>query len=311
MDTNDFTAQILIHKICTSLSIIISILDIFLYWFFPQNRNFSFTNIIILSIINLIYSISTLLPFDENMTQPENSTICAIQSFLVNLSHSAQYLQVSIISYCIFIKIIKRNFLDKNYKIYRLIFFILLLSFPLIFSIYLLITRGYGNSGIFCWIDIYTVYRRNFIKKVILNYYITIWFLLLINLFFIVKIKATLKKNKIKNEIYDHLIKYPIILIISAFPTTFNVLYRIFNKNKKIVFFVYLQVIFESCFGMIINIIFITSPWIKQSIVGLIVSYKNKEDDFNNIMPIKVESNYSTMIGNEVANFINDKDKNY
>ncbi len=73
----------------------------------------------------------------------------------------------------------------------------------------------------------------------------------------------------------------------------------------------YLQVIFESCFGMIINIIFITSPWIKQSIVGLIVSYKNKEDDFNNIMPIKVESNYSTMIGNEVANFINDKDKNY
>ncbi len=181
MPNSNYGKQSLIHKICTSLSIITSVIDIFLYWFFPQNRNFSFSNIIILAIINLIYSISTLLPFDELIKEPENSKMCEVQSFLINLSHSAQYLQVSIISYCIFIKIIKRNFLDKNYKIYRLIFFILLLSFPLIFSIYLLITRGYGNSGIFCWIDIYTVYRRNFIKNVILNYYITIWFLLLIN----------------------------------------------------------------------------------------------------------------------------------
>ena len=183
MEANNVFAQRLILKICTSLSIITSLLDIFLYWFFPQNRNFSFSNIIILSIINLIYSISTLLPFDENMTQPENSTICAIQSFLVNLSHSGQYLQVSIMSYCIFIKIIKRNILEKNYIIYRLLFFILLISFPLAFSIYLLITKGYGNSGIFCWIDINTVYRRTFIKMVILNYYITIWFFLLMDLY--------------------------------------------------------------------------------------------------------------------------------
>jgi hypothetical protein len=129
------------------------------------------------------------------------------------------------------------------------------------------------------------------------------------NLFFIVKIKVTLKKNKIKNEIYDHLIKYPIILLISAFPTTFNVLYRIFNKNKKIEIFVYLQVIFESCFGMIINIIFITSPWIKQSIVGLIVNYKIKEDDFNNIMPIREATKFSTLEEKEVSYFNNDKDK--
>lgn len=301
--------KLLILKICTSLSIITSILDIFLYWLFPQNRNFSFSNIIILAIINLIYSVSTLLPFDENMKLPENSLMCGIQSFFVNLSHSAQYLQVSIMSYCIFIKIIKRNHLEKNYIIYRIIFFLLLLSFPLIFSIYLLLMKGYGNSGIFCWIDIYTLYRRSFIKKVILNYYITIWFLLLINLFFIVKIKVTLIKNKIKNEIYEHLIKYPIILLISAFPTTFNVLYRIFNRNQQLEVFIYLQIIFESCFGMVINIIFITSPWIKQSIVGFIVSYKNKEEDFNNIMPIREGTKFSSLSEKEVSGF--NKDKNY
>ena len=307
MANSNYISQSLILKICTSLSIITSVVDIFLYWFFPQNRNFSFSNIIILAIINLIYSISTLLPFDEFIKEPENSKMCGIQAFIINLSHSAQYLQVSIMSYCIFIKIIKRNHLEKFYIIYRILFFILLLSFPLTFSIYILLTKAYGNSGIFCWIDIYTLYRRNFIKKVILNYYITIWFLILMNLFFIVKIKVTLRKNKIKNEIYDHLIKYPIILIISSFPTTFNVLYRIFNKNKQIDFFIYLQIIFESCFGMVINIIFLTSPWIQQSIVGVINSYKNTED-FNNLMPIREETKFSTSSsGRETTNFSKDK----
>ena len=308
MTNSSYKKQSLILKVCTSLSIITSVIDIFLYWFFPQNRNFSFSNIIILAIINLIYSISTLLPFDEFIKEPENSTMCEVQSFFINFSHSAQYLQVSIMSYCIFIKIIKKNHLEKYYKIYRLLFFVLLLSFPLIFSIYILLTKGYGNSGIFCWIDIYTLYRRNHIKRVLLNYYITIWFLLLINLFFIIKVKVTLKKNKIKNEIYDHLIKYPIILLICSFPTTFNVLYRILNKNKQINAFIYLQIIFESCFGMIINVIFLTSPWIQQSIVGLINSYKNKED-FNSLMPIREESKFSSSSGRETLNSY--KDKNY
>ena len=73
--------QSVILKICTSLSIITSILDVFFYWLFPQNRYFSFSNIIILAVINLLYSISTLLPFDENSKEPENSTMCQIQSF--------------------------------------------------------------------------------------------------------------------------------------------------------------------------------------------------------------------------------------
>ena len=43
---------------------------------------------------------------------------------------------------------------------------------------------------------------------------------------------------------------------------------------------------------MVINIIFITSPWIKQSIVGIIHSYKNK-DDFNTLMPIREATKFS------------------
>ena len=154
------------------------------------------------------------------------------------------------------------------------------------FSIYILYVRAYGDSGIFCWIDIYTIYKRYFIKKVLLNYYITLWFLLLVNIFFIVKIKITLKRNKIKNEIYEHLIKYPRLLVLFSIPTSFNVLYRIFHKNEEITAMVYMQVIFESCLGVFINVVFITSPWINQSIANIITSYRNK-DSINNLMPIR------------------------
>ena len=284
------TLQIIL-KIGTSLSIITSVIDIILYIFFPQNRSFSFSNIIILSVINLIYSISTLLPTDITLKQPEYTTMCQIQSFMVNSAHCAQYLQVSIISYCIFIKLITRNHLEKNSKMYRSLFIAILLTFPIVFSLYILFTKSHGSSIVYCWINIYTLYKKTHIRKVVLNYYITIWFLLLLNLFFIIKIKVMMKKNKIKNEIYEHLIKYPIILMIFSFPGTFNSLYRLFQNNNDINFMIFIQVICECCFGMVLNIFFITSPWIKQSIVSLIKN-QNK-DEISKLLPIREATTFS------------------
>ena len=284
------TLQILL-KIGASISIITTVIDIILYWLFPQNRSFSFSNIIILAAINLVYSISTLLPADITLNQPENTTMCQIQSFIVNFSHCAQYLQVSIISYCIFIKLITRNHLERNAKIYRSLFFILLLTFPLIFSIYIILTKSHGSSLVFCWINIYTLYKKNLIKKVVLNYYITIWFLLFLNLFFIIKVKVMMKKNKIKNEIYEHLMKYPIILIIFSIPGTFNIFYRIMFNKSDVNFMLFFQVICESCFGTAINIYFICSPWIKQSLVSMIRN-QNKEEN-NKLMPISKSSTFN------------------
>ena len=284
------TLQILL-KIGASISIITTVIDIILYWLFPQNRSFSFSNIIILAVINLVYSISTLLPADITLNQPENTTMCQIQSFIVNFSHCAQYLQVSIISYCIFIKLITRNHLERNAKIYRSLFFLLLLTFPLIFSIYIILTKSHGSSLVFCWINIYTLYKKNLIKKVVLNYYITIWFLLFLNLFFIIKVKVMMKKNKIKNEIYEHLMKYPIILIIFSIPGTFNIFYRIMFNKTDVNFMLFFQVICESCFGTAINIYFICSPWIKQSLVSMIRN-QNKEEN-NKLMPISKSSTFN------------------
>ena len=284
------TLQILL-KIGASISIITTVIDIILYWLFPQNRSFSFSNIIILAAINLVYSISTLLPADITLNQPENTTMCQIQSFIVNFSHCAQYLQVSIISYCIFIKLITRNHLERNAKIYRSFFFLLLLTFPLIFSIYIILTKSHGSSLVFCWINIYTLYKKNLIKKVVLNYYITIWFLLFLNLFFIIKVKVMMKKNKIKNEIYEHLMKYPIILIIFSIPGTFNIFYRIMFNKSDVNFMLFFQVICESCFGTAINIYFICSPWIKQSLVSMIRN-QNKEEN-NKLMPISKSSTFN------------------
>jgi len=280
------TLQIIL-KIGTFLSIISSIIDIILYYIFKQNRNFSFSNIIILAAINILYSISTLLPADMKLKQPENTTMCQFQSFAVNSFHCAQYLQVSIMSYCLYIKLIAKNHLENNSRIYRTFFFLLLISFPLVFSIYILLTKSYGSSIVFCWINIYTLYRKTHIKNVVLNYYITIWFLLVMNLFFVVKIRIMIYRNKIKNEIFQHLLKYPIILIIFSIPGTFNALYRLYQNNKDVDFMIFLQVISECCFGMVLNIYFILSPFVKQSIVNWIKN-KNKDD----IGPIRDDTSF-------------------
>ena len=107
-----------------------------------------------------------------------------------------------------------------------------------------------------------------------------------------------MKKNKIKNEIYQHLIIYPIILIILSIPGTFNALYRVLKYNEDIAVMLFLQVIAESCFCMVLNIYFITSPWIKQSIVGMIKN-QNKEE-FDSLMPLGDLRN---------TRFSNDEDK--
>lgn len=274
-----YSTLVIILKIGTSISIITTILDIALYWLFPQNRSFSFSNIIILAFINLLYSIFTLIPAEITLKQPENTTSCEVQSFLVNFFHCAQYLQISIISYCLFIKLLTKNHLERHPKLYRGLFIMLLLMFPLVFSVYIVLTKAYGGSFVFCWINIYSLYKKDHIRRVVLNYYIAIWFLLFMNIFFIVKVKVMMKKNKIKNEIYNHLMKYPIIMFAFTIPGTFNMIYHIEFNHKDIPFMVFLQVICECCFGTVINIYFITSPWIKQCIINFIRNRKKGESD--------------------------------
>ena len=228
-----YSTLAIILKIGTSISIITTVIDIALYWLFPQNRSFSFSNIIILAFINLLYSAFTLIPADISLKQPENTNICQVQSFLVNFSHCAQYLQISIISYCLFIKLLTKNHLERHPKIYRGLFLMLMLIFPLVFSVYIVLTKAYGGSFVFCWINIYSLYKKDHIRRVVLNYYIIIWFLLFMNIFFIVKVKVMMEKNKIKNEIYNHLMKYPIIMLVFTIPGTFNMIYHIeFNQQK-------------------------------------------------------------------------------
>lgn len=280
-----YSTLAIILKIGTSISIITTVIDIALYWLFPQNRSFSFSNIIILAFINLLYSAFTLIPADISLKQPENTNICQVQSFLVNFSHCAQYLQISIISYCLFIKLLTKNHLERHPKIYRGLFLMLMLIFPLVFSVYIVLTKAYGGSFVFCWINIYSLYKKDHIRRVVLNYYIIIWFLLFMNIFFIVKVKVMMKKNKIRNEMYEHLLKYPIILIILSLPGTFNMIYHIIYNQKDIEAMVFIQVISESCFGLVINIYFITSPWIKESIKN-VFKFQNNES-LDQISPIR------------------------
>lgn len=268
----------IIKNIGSSCSIITSGLVLFLYWIIRGSETFthSNTNIIIFSITNCIFSVSMVLPL-----KPNNSLMCKIQAFSLNTFQQAQFICSCVLGYCCFITVINKNHLEKHYMIYNLLFLSLEFGIPILLSSIILFTHSYGDSGGFCWLDIKNHNKRTFISKFTLILFSTLWFLLIVNLFFIVKLIVILRKNRIDNPKYRHIILYPVVILISAVPATVNRCYSIFNKQESKYVFELIQMISETFCGFIINLLFLSSPWVRESIPKIIASmrYENQFDD--------------------------------
>lgn len=265
----------IIKKIGSSFSIITNLFVLLVYWLVRENRVFTLlnTNIIILSITNSIFSLSMVLPLKSN-----NSLMCEIQAFSLNTFQQAQFICSCVLGYCCFITVIKKNHLEKHYLSYRILFYSLEFGIPLILSSIILFTHSYGDSGGFCWLDIKNKNKRTFISKLALILFSTLWFLLIVNLFFIIKLIVILRKNKINNPIYKHMILYPVVILISAIPATVNRCYAIFNRQESKYVFALFQMISETFCGLVINVLFLSSPWIRESITNIILSFRYRDN---------------------------------
>jgi hypothetical protein len=260
-----------------------------LYYIFREKQNKILFSIFFICILNFIYAVGILLPI---------KSFCFVQSFLISFSRTSQIIYGCLI--CIFnfynIKI-KKNSLKYNY-IYRIAFFFLGIIFPMTFSCILMYTNSFGNSGGYCWIDLYNVYKRNFIKKCVLNLFLGLYFVIIINIFFLIKTSIILNKKIYKNETYRHINMYSKLIIISIFPGTINRTYEILYKQKRVSILYFLQIIFENYIGPIINILLIFSPWIRNNILNAIYSHRNNNDSvypneslYNRLSSSNIEDN--------------------
>ena len=130
-DNNNYSTKYIqlnnVINIGCNLSITFAFISLILYFLFRENRNFHINIIISTSMLNVLYSIGMKLPFKSNI-----STICKIQSFIINFSQLSQYFSILFLSIINFISLIKKNINTKNAFLFYLIFITLT---PLIFSI--------------------------------------------------------------------------------------------------------------------------------------------------------------------------------
>jgi hypothetical protein len=133
----------------------------------------------------------------------------------------------------------------------------------------IIFTETYGDSGGWCWLDMYNKKGRPIISKLILFYYVVMWFFIILSCFFIFKVIAILREHS-QNSLNKYLVrKYellkwlPIMQTVTLIPSTIN---RIFNVvNKRPIFgLMVIQVIFETLQGWTLTIIFILLPEIKH-----------------------------------------------
>ena len=138
-----------IRIIGCALSIGTSVIVQFLYWFFKDNHNFTMSKIATLSLANAMFSLSLILPYNNQI-----DLICQIQSFLINTFQLTQYFASCVLCYCTFISIIKKNHLEKHKTFYRIFFFLIEMGLPISLSSIVLYTKSYGDSGGYCWLDV-------------------------------------------------------------------------------------------------------------------------------------------------------------
>ncbi len=251
------------------LTIITFLITIILYYMYREKENQILSWIFFICILNLIYAVGILLPINS---------FCEIQSFLITSSKIAQITYGCLICIFNFYSIKTKTKYLKYISVYKFALFFFGIIIPLIVSCIIMYTNSYGNSGGYCWIDLYNIYKRTYIKKFVLNLFLFLYFVIIINIFFFVKTKVILDKRIYKNESYKHINNFSILIIISILPMTLNRIYEVLNKQNKFALFYLIQIIFENFMGPILNILLLTSPWIKNNILDSIYIYQQNNE---------------------------------
>ena len=280
-----------------SLTLSSTVIAFILFWFFKENRSFNFELQMWLTLSIFLYSVSNLLPY-----QPDTAW-CPVQSFFINANLTSLTLWSTILGYSCLITMVNKRHLENYKNTYRIIFLIIAFPLPLGLSSIILFTKIYGDSYGFCWIHIVTEDSIQFIFKMMMMFYLIDWYIIIVNLFFILKICMLTKKNsKSKNELYSYIKWYPIVNVICDVAATVNRIYGLFDGKDLIFVLSIIQAVFDSLQGLVFMIIFLMSPGISQSIVVFCRRLFNKKLDLQSSLFTNDSSNNVSYSSNSNQN---------
>lgn len=214
--------------------------------------------IFFLILSNMGWSLGSFLGINGFTSQNDrDDPLCISQAIIQNYFDMSSICWNSVISIFILLgtQTTYSNIKKMKKKIY--IFFIYSNVFPLILSFGPYLTESYGNSGIWCWIDLYNITTWGYIWMIL--FYIFNWGNLCYTVYALFKTSVYFSKRKreigsdsLKIKEYKFLTKYvlilrvfPMLLLITRLSGTVNRCYSMFSKNDSFFLFFFHSLIFS------------------------------------------------------------------
>lgn len=252
--------------ILSSISILGSAIIIFLFWFFKDLRKFHFEVIVWLSVSNLLGNLTYFIPFFTD-------NYCMIQAYLYNTFKISSVIWSILILYTAIKSIsLSKEDMDTNRLKHRIIYILLAFGISSAVSTPIIISKTYGKNGVWCWVDANVLPEYSI--KLIFFYYFIIWYLIAICFYLVYQLVITLNTiskylNTFKFEriinIYTKVKIYPLLLSIFLIPGTVNRLFEIYN-GRTFFIIVLIQSVSESCEGIIVALVFLNTPYLREAI---------------------------------------------
>jgi hypothetical protein len=146
-------------------------------------------------------------------------------------------------------------------------------------------TDTYGPTGGWCWLDVYRCDGTNLIHKLILFYYVTNWFFIILNSFLIYKVLSIISNSGKRNYsllLMANKLKYfPIIHIVCILPSTVSRIYNVFDLESNFILVLF-QTIFGSLNGVGYLAIYLMIPQVNNSLKILFNRFKKPEKSQEN-----------------------------
>jgi len=259
----ELNAVVFLQLICATFSIVSCVVVIaYLLMFRKKILNKRMNRFILILVSSqLMYTVAFVFPNDS-------PSFCLFQSIGIQVSQNLSMLWSLIISFEVLISIIRAYFIMRNKKSLwtEMIYHVIAWTATAIFALVPGITRSYGYSGIWCWIDDTTLGK----KLRFGTFYIPLWIsMFLMMTFYIVVIYLYKKtKNQLRESLFNsptendillnlrqenkiiRMMIFPAIAFITWIPPTIQRVYQYFT-NDTITWLFFLEVILSGFRGFL------------------------------------------------------------
>lgn len=312
LEPDDVKTLLIFKKLFSIVSLILLFFISMLFWFSKKiKRRITNIGILYLIIIEILYLISILLPYDIN--NPD-SKLCFAESLLINFFNHARLAWCFLMTYICIMESMNKLSFENHFLLFSIIYIFILITIPFLLSLYVYLNDLSGNYGAYCYLPLNNEEMRFYIVRIHI-YYTAIKFCFIVITFYCIfqskKNKKLYKKAGNYKSNYKYL-SYPKLICFLQFLDLSTNIYKIVKINSSTFWMELLHIFLNCSEGIFIFIIFVRST-LFQTLFSIF--YKNfkkrrasRKKNRNTIRSINAfinDKNTAPLIDND----INDENK--